>query len=187
MDASIADDMDGEHMRSPRVNDSQTDTIQDHVDSHSSSSSPPHNTRKQPRGHTFPSPIPSGHISDGHYSNAGNECKRSPSEGPQVGIPTQATCPPTSKGAFPNVQQGAFANTQGIFSRAGTHAPVMYVQVVEEEGDDALEVPCEPDGSLLLTTLQAQFVGCSGLRYRYRIDSISNLLHLDLISCISAI
>ncbi|PAA69925.1 hypothetical protein BOX15_Mlig000993g2, partial [Macrostomum lignano] len=43
---------------------------------------------------------------------------------------------------------------------------VEYVPVAEEEGDDPIEVPTELDGSLLLTTLTAQFPGVSGLRYR---------------------
>ena len=45
-------------------------------------------------------------------------------------------------------------------------APITYVVVVEEEGEDPVEVPCEPDGTLLLSTLQAQFPGCVGLRFK---------------------
>lgn len=41
-----------------------------------------------------------------------------------------------------------------------------YVQVVEEEGDEPIELPAEEDGSLLLSTLVAQFPGSSGLKYR---------------------
>ncbi|XP_042909396.1 TAR DNA-binding protein 43 isoform X1 [Parasteatoda tepidariorum] len=41
-----------------------------------------------------------------------------------------------------------------------------YVQVAEEEGEEPIEVPCEEDGSLLLTTLAAQFPGTCGLKYR---------------------
>lgn len=43
---------------------------------------------------------------------------------------------------------------------------VEYVPVSEEEGDDPIEVPTEANGTLLLTTLTAQFPGVSGLRYR---------------------
>lgn len=39
-------------------------------------------------------------------------------------------------------------------------------QVVEEEFEDAVELPIEDDGTLLLTTLSAQFPGATGLKYR---------------------
>lgn len=32
--------------------------------------------------------------------------------------------------------------------------------------DDAVELPIEDDGTLLLTTLSAQFPGATGLKYR---------------------
>ncbi|XP_050412221.1 TAR DNA-binding protein 43 isoform X1 [Patella vulgata] len=41
-----------------------------------------------------------------------------------------------------------------------------YIQVAEEEGDEPMEVPSEDDGTLLLTTLAAQFPGSCGLKYR---------------------
>ncbi|XP_041675829.1 TAR DNA-binding protein 43 isoform X2 [Drosophila eugracilis] len=41
-----------------------------------------------------------------------------------------------------------------------------FVQVSEEEGDEPIELPCEEDGTLLLSTLQAQFPGSCGLKYR---------------------
>ncbi|GIY67415.1 TAR DNA-binding protein 43 [Caerostris extrusa] len=41
-----------------------------------------------------------------------------------------------------------------------------YVQVVEEEGEEPIEVPLEEDGTLLLSTLAAQFPGTCGLKYR---------------------
>lgn len=41
-----------------------------------------------------------------------------------------------------------------------------YVQVAEEEGEETIELPTEEDGTLLLSTLQAQFPGTSGLKYR---------------------
>ncbi|XP_058054874.1 TAR DNA-binding protein 43-like [Anopheles bellator] len=40
------------------------------------------------------------------------------------------------------------------------------VLVSEEEGDEAVEIPLEDDSTLLLTTLQAQFFGACGLKYR---------------------
>ena len=42
-----------------------------------------------------------------------------------------------------------------------------YIQVVEELTDDeAIELPVEPDGTMLLSTLTAQFPCASGLKYR---------------------
>ena len=41
-----------------------------------------------------------------------------------------------------------------------------YIHVAEEEGDEPMEVPSEEDGTLLLTTLSAQFPGACGLKYR---------------------
>jgi len=41
-----------------------------------------------------------------------------------------------------------------------------YIQVVEVENDDVIEIPSEMDGTLLLTTLSAQFPGACGLKYR---------------------
>lgn len=50
---------------------------------------------------------------------------------------------------------------------------IEYVQVAEEEGDEQIELPSEEDGTLLLSTLQAQFPGTSGLKYR---NSVSNAI-----------
>lgn len=41
-----------------------------------------------------------------------------------------------------------------------------YIQVVECENDESIEIPSELDGTLLLTTLSAQFPGACGLKYR---------------------
>lgn len=41
-----------------------------------------------------------------------------------------------------------------------------FVQVCEEEGDEPIELPAEEDGTLLISTLQAQFPGSCGLKYR---------------------
>lgn len=41
-----------------------------------------------------------------------------------------------------------------------------FVQVSEEEGDEPIELPAEEDGTLLLSTLQGQFPGSCGLKYR---------------------
>lgn len=52
---------------------------------------------------------------------------------------------------------------------------VEYVQVAETEGEgeEAIELPVEEDGTLLLSTLQAQFPETSGLKYR---NSVSNTI-----------
>ncbi|CAG9782899.1 unnamed protein product [Diatraea saccharalis] len=43
-----------------------------------------------------------------------------------------------------------------------------YIKVSEDEYEsNAVEIPCELDGTLLLTTLVAQFPGASGLKYRH--------------------
>ena len=42
-----------------------------------------------------------------------------------------------------------------------------YVQVCEEENEEPIELPTEDDGTLLLTTLVAQFPGACGLKYRH--------------------
>lgn len=41
-----------------------------------------------------------------------------------------------------------------------------YLQVAEDEDDEPMELPTEEDGTLLLSTLQAQYPGTSGLKYR---------------------
>lgn len=41
-----------------------------------------------------------------------------------------------------------------------------YIQVAEEENDEPMELPVEEDGSLLITTLMAQFPGACGLKFR---------------------
>ena len=41
-----------------------------------------------------------------------------------------------------------------------------YIQVAEDETEEPIEIPSEDDGSLLLTTLGAQFPGACGMKYR---------------------
>ncbi|KAK7093643.1 TAR DNA-binding protein 43-like [Littorina saxatilis] len=43
---------------------------------------------------------------------------------------------------------------------------IHYIKVVAEDGDEPLELPTEEDGTILLTTLSAQFPGSCGLKYR---------------------
>ena len=40
-----------------------------------------------------------------------------------------------------------------------------YVIVTEDENEQPIELPAEPDGTLLLSTLAAQFTGACGLKY----------------------
>ena len=41
-----------------------------------------------------------------------------------------------------------------------------YIQVVEDENEEPIEIPTEEDGTLSLSTLVAQFPGTCGLKYR---------------------
>ena len=41
-----------------------------------------------------------------------------------------------------------------------------YIQVCDDENDEPIELPTEDDGTLLLSTLVAQFPGACGLKYR---------------------
>ncbi|KAK9870450.1 hypothetical protein WA026_008013 [Henosepilachna vigintioctopunctata] len=43
---------------------------------------------------------------------------------------------------------------------------VDYLPVAEDEGEEPIELPLEDDGTLLLSTLSAQFPGSSGLKFR---------------------
>lgn len=43
---------------------------------------------------------------------------------------------------------------------------IEFVQIAEEEGEEPIELPTEEDGTLLLSTLQAQYPGACGLKYR---------------------
>jgi len=45
-------------------------------------------------------------------------------------------------------------------------AEEIYIQVVENEGDEMVELPLEEDATLSLGTLQCQFPGACGLKYR---------------------
>jgi len=41
-----------------------------------------------------------------------------------------------------------------------------YIQVAEEENEEPIELPVEDDGTVLLSTLLAQFPGACGMKYR---------------------
>lgn len=44
--------------------------------------------------------------------------------------------------------------------------PQVYIQVAENEDEYSIELPCEPDGAMLLSTVTSQFPGASGIKYR---------------------
>ncbi|KAL3860145.1 hypothetical protein ACJMK2_010310 [Sinanodonta woodiana] len=41
-----------------------------------------------------------------------------------------------------------------------------FVSVTEDENEESIEIPCEEDGTLLISSLSAQFPGACGLKYR---------------------
>lgn len=41
-----------------------------------------------------------------------------------------------------------------------------FIKVSEDENEECMELPCEEEGTLLLSTLTAQFPGSCGLKYR---------------------
>lgn len=41
-----------------------------------------------------------------------------------------------------------------------------YIRVAEEENEEPMEIPAEDDGTVLLSTVAAQFPGACGLRFR---------------------
>lgn len=41
----------------------------------------------------------------------------------------------------------------------------IYIKVAEDESDEAVELPCEEDNSILLSTVTSQFPGATGLKY----------------------
>ncbi|XP_076451965.1 TAR DNA-binding protein 43-like isoform X1 [Babylonia areolata] len=43
---------------------------------------------------------------------------------------------------------------------------IQYIKAVADDGDEPMELPIEEDGTILLTTLSAQFPGSCGLKYR---------------------
>ena len=59
-----------------------------------------------------------------------------------------------------------------------------YVRVTEDESLPAIELPTEADGAILLSTLQAQFPGACGLRYKNpETDSWRGIRLLDNMLC----
>ena len=59
-----------------------------------------------------------------------------------------------------------------------------YVRVVEDESQPAIELPTESDGTILLSTLQGQFPGAFGLRYKNpETDSWRGIRLMDNVLC----
>lgn len=44
--------------------------------------------------------------------------------------------------------------------------PYLYIRVAEDENEEPMEIPSEDDGTVLLSSVAAQFPGACGLRYR---------------------
>lgn len=42
----------------------------------------------------------------------------------------------------------------------------LYIRVAEDESEEPMEIPSEDDGTVLLSSVAAQFPGACGLRYR---------------------
>ncbi|XP_033755649.1 TAR DNA-binding protein 43-like isoform X1 [Pecten maximus] len=58
------------------------------------------------------------------------------------------------------------ATDEFCFKMEDTTAMSDYISVSENETDEAVEIPSEEDGTLLLSTLAAQFPGACGLKFR---------------------
>ena len=66
---------------------------------------------------------------------------------------------------------------EGVFSLRGvrqiisyklfTLSKMNYIACAEDESEESTELPLEPDGTLAMSTLQAQYPGASGLKFRY--------------------
>ncbi|XP_043209157.1 TAR DNA-binding protein 43-like isoform X3 [Amphibalanus amphitrite] len=54
-----------------------------------------------------------------------------------------------------------------------------FIQVADEENEEPIEIPVEEDGTLLLSTLAAQFPGACGLKYRSETRSLRGVRLLD--------
>lgn len=48
----------------------------------------------------------------------------------------------------------------------GVNMTECYIRVAEDENEEPMEIPSEEDGTVLLSTVAAQFPGACGLRYR---------------------
>uniref|UniRef100_UPI000B549576 TAR DNA-binding protein 43 n=1 Tax=Homo sapiens TaxID=9606 RepID=UPI000B549576 len=57
-------------------------------------------------------------------------------------------------------------HSSGLVPRGSHMASSEYIRVTEDENDEPIEIPSEDDGTVLLSTVTAQFPGACGLRYR---------------------
>lgn len=58
-----------------------------------------------------------------------------------------------------------------------------YIQVAEDENEDAIELPLEEDNTMLLSTLTSQFPGSSGLKYKNPETGTARGIRLKGMSC----
>lgn len=54
-----------------------------------------------------------------------------------------------------------------------------YIRCAEEESGEPMEIPVEEDGTVLLSTLSAQFPGACGLKYRSETRSLRGVRLLE--------
>ncbi|XP_014238144.1 TAR DNA-binding protein 43-like [Trichogramma pretiosum] len=81
--------------------------------------------------------------------------------------PTAASSSSSSSSSTNTTNAGSGANTTTTTTTTTTTSVMSsYIQVSEDEGEEPIELPTEDDGTLLLTTLAAQFPGTCGLKYR---------------------
>ena len=56
-----------------------------------------------------------------------------------------------------------------------------YIACAEDESEESTELPLEADGTLAMSTLQAQYPGASGLKYRWDVISYHGTIHFVLL------
>lgn len=61
--------------------------------------------------------------------------------------------------------EGSNLKLESVEYESPQSAEPVYIQVAESEDEEAIELPCEPDGSILLSTVSSQFPGASGLKF----------------------
>ncbi|KAK7915983.1 hypothetical protein WMY93_011744 [Mugilogobius chulae] len=59
----------------------------------------------------------------------------------------------------------------------------VYIRVAEEENEEPMEIPSEDDGTVLLSTVAAQFPGACGLRFRSPVSQCMRGVRLVEGSC----
>lgn len=59
-----------------------------------------------------------------------------------------------------------FIRSEAVSTVLGVIMTECYIRVAEDENEEPMEIPSEEDGTVLLSTVAAQFPGACGLRYR---------------------